>query len=115
MLNLFALVLVFLSSVAGSFGSYFFKKASRKFSFNILEQLKNTNLFLGMLVYIIGTILSLIALKLNSLSIIYSLSSISYVMIAIISAKLLKEKMNKNKWIGVGLIMLGIIIVTAAV
>ncbi|MBN2052402.1 EamA family transporter [Candidatus Woesearchaeota archaeon] len=115
MLNLLVLGLIFVSSLLASFGSYNFKIASKKFSLNLLAQLRNKRLFTGMILFFMSTIIYLMALRMQSLSIIYALSSMTYIMVAVISVKLLREKINKNKWIGIALIILGIILITAVV
>lgn len=112
MIDWAAFVLILISTLGHAFGSFFYKKASSRFNLNILAQLKNTNLLLGMIIFIISTATYLLALSRGSLAIIYSLTSFTYIWVAIISIKLLKEKMNKYKWAGVMLIVLGVFLVS---
>jgi drug/metabolite transporter (DMT)-like permease len=112
MIKAMIVVLMLATTIAGAFGSLFFKKAAKDFNFNILKQLRNTNLIIGVLLFGIGTLFYLLALRTGGLSIIYSLTSLTYIWIALISRKFLGEKMNKFKWLGIALIMLGIFLIT---
>ncbi len=94
--------------VVGSFGPIFMKKAADGFSLNIKKILKNKNLLKGIACYAFGTIVFIPALKGGDLSVLYPLVSVSYVLVCFYSMKLLNEKMNCLKWIGIMIIMLGI-------
>lgn len=106
--QLWAIGLVVLGAVVGAFGPIFLKKASATFSLNIKKMLKNKNLIYGVACYAFGTIVFIPALKGGELSVLYPFVSISYVLVSLYSIKLLKERMNTFKWIGIALIMLGV-------
>jgi uncharacterized membrane protein len=106
--ELWAIGLVLLASLIGSFGPIMLKKASGKISISIKSLIKNYYLFLGILFYAIGTILFVPALKGGELSVLYPLVAITYVWVSLWSIKILKEKMNKQKWIGVALVIIGV-------
>jgi multidrug transporter EmrE-like cation transporter len=106
--KLWAIGLVLLASLIGSFGPIMLKKASGKISMSIKSLIKNYYLFLGILFYAIGTILFVPALKGGELSVLYPLVAITYVWVSLWSIKILKEKMNKQKWIGVALVIIGV-------
>ena len=106
--QLWAIGLVLIGCVVGAFGPIFLKKAADSFSLNIKKILKNKNLMIGIACYAFGTITFIPALKGGDLSVLYPLVSVSYVIVCLYSIKLLKEKMNGLKWIGILLIMLGI-------
>jgi len=48
------------------------------------------------------------ALKGGDLSILYPFVSVTYVWVALLSVRFLGEKMNKFKWIGIAMIILGV-------
>jgi uncharacterized membrane protein len=112
MLSFWILLLIVISTIAGAVGSLFYKKAAADFSLNLKKLLKNTNLFIGIIVFSSGTLIYLFTLSMGNLSVIYSLTSLSYIWIDVLSVKILGEKMNKSKWIGMGLIMIGIILIS---
>ena len=106
--QLWAIGLVLLASFLGSFGPILLKKASGKISFNPLKLIKNYYLILGFLSYGLGTILFIPALKGGELSVLYPLVATVYIWVSIWSVKILKEKMNKYKWLGVLLVIIGV-------
>ena len=108
MITWWALTLVAIGCLIGSFGPILLKKASADFSFNILKWFTNWNLILGMSCYALSTILFIPALKGGDLSVLYPLYSLGYVLVCFYSIKILKEKMNFMKWLGVFLIIIGV-------
>ena len=106
--ELWAVGLVLIGSIVGAFGPIFIKRASDSFTLNIKKIIQNKNLILGLSCYAFGTIAFIPALKGGDLSILYPLVSIGYVLTCLYSVKLLKEKMNKLKWLGILLIMVGV-------
>ena len=109
--QLWAIGLVLLACFLGSFGPIMLKKASGKISFKIRDIIKNYYLISGFLFYGIGTILFVPALKGGELSVLYPLVAITYVWVSLWSVKFLKEKMNKKKWIGVMLVIIGVVFI----
>ncbi len=103
-----AIGLVLLATTLGSFGPLFLKKASGKMSFHPKKLIKNRNLIIGVMFYGITTVLFIPALKGGELSVLYPLVALTYVWVSLLSVKFLGEKMNKMKWIGVLLILIGV-------
>jgi drug/metabolite transporter (DMT)-like permease len=68
----------------------------------------NPNLLIGLFFYGIGTVLFIPALKGGELSVLYPLISTTYIWVSLWSMRMLGEKMNSLKWIGVALIMGGV-------
>jgi drug/metabolite transporter (DMT)-like permease len=105
--QLWAIGLVILAVFLGSFGPVLMKKAAHR-KFSIKGILTNYYLIGGFFFYGIGTVLFVPALKGGELSVLYPLVATTYIWVSLWSMKLLKEKMNKYKWIGVFLIILGV-------
>lgn len=112
MVSLLAAGLTVLGTITGAFGSLYLKKGAEDFNLNILEQIRNKSLITGISLFVLGTLLYVYALSLERLSLLYPLTSLSYIWIALISEKFLGERMNKHKWLGILLIILGIFLVT---
>ncbi|MBW2974235.1 EamA family transporter [Candidatus Woesearchaeota archaeon] len=106
--QLWSVGLVMLAGVTGSLGPIMLKKASGKLSFRPKELIKNYNLMIGFLLYGAATALFIPALKGGELSVLYPLISITYIWVILWSLKLLNEKMNKMKWVGIFLIVIGV-------
>jgi undecaprenyl phosphate-alpha-L-ara4N flippase subunit ArnF len=112
MISYLLIILVVIATLLGSIASLLLKKGAKDFNFNIYKQLKNTNLLIGITLYIIGTVAYIAALRMGDLSKVYPMTSISYVMIALLSIKFLGEKINFYKWTGIILIISGTIIIS---
>ena len=110
MTPLLSIIIVLIGCVAGAYGAILLKKASATFGLNIHGTIKNKNLIYGVLIYGVGTITYILALKGAELSLIYPIVSTTYIWTAIFSQKLLGEKMNRWKWTGICVIILGVIL-----
>jgi len=111
-LNILAIILVLIGSFIGTFGSLYLKKGAKNFNFNILEQIRNKQLILGIFLFVLSSIFYIYALSMEKLSLLYPLTSLTYIWVALVSVKFLGEKMNKPKWLGIALIIIGISLVT---
>ena len=105
MAELWAIALVIMGGLFGSLGPIYLKKGS---SMSFKHFYKNYNLVWGLMFYGIGTVLFIPALKGGELSILYPIVSIMYIWVSLLSVKMLGEKMNKIKWIGILLIIIGV-------
>ncbi|MBS3097372.1 EamA family transporter [Candidatus Woesearchaeota archaeon] len=109
--QLWAMALVFIAGVVGSFGPLFFKKGAENFRFNIKALIKNYNLIIGVALYGIATVIFIPALKGGELSVLYPFVATTYIWVSLLSMKFLKEKMGLFKWMGVILIIIGVIFI----
>ncbi|MBI2652157.1 EamA family transporter [Candidatus Woesearchaeota archaeon] len=106
--QLWAIVLVISATLIGAFGPILLKKASAKKLSKISSLATNYHLFGGVALYAIGTLLFIPALKGGDLSVLYPFVSVSYIWVSLLSVKFLGEKMNKIKWFGIALIIIGV-------
>jgi len=106
--ELWAIGLVVLGTLIGSFSPILLKKASEKRLSKISSLIKNYHLMGGVILQGIGTVLFIPALRGGDLSILYPLVSLSYIWVSLLSVKFLGEKMNKLKWFGILLIIVGV-------
>ena len=106
--QLWAIGLVILATLIGAFGPILLKKASARKLSKISSLIKNYYLFAGISLYAMGTIMFIPALKGGDLSILYPFVSVTYIWVSLLSVRFLGEKMNKYKWFGVTLIILGV-------
>ena len=105
---LWAMGLVLLASLVGSFGPILLKKGSDDFTFNIRKFIRNKPLIGGIFFYGMSTVIFLPALRGGELSILYPLVATSYIWVSLLSVKFLNEKMNTFKWFGITLIIVGV-------
>jgi uncharacterized membrane protein len=109
--ELIAIIMAVVSTFIGAFGSLMLKKGSVNFTRNIKLFFTNYVLFTGIFFYAIASIIFVIALQWADLSVLYPIASLTYIWVSFISMKFLNEKMNKFKWIGNLLIILGVILI----
>jgi uncharacterized membrane protein len=112
---LWAMGLVILGTMVGAFGPILFKKGSKTFTLNprkILKDpmilLKNYYVIFGCVLYALSSFIFIPALRGGELSVLYPLVSLSYIWVAILSAKFLGEKINSTKIAGIALIIIGV-------
>jgi uncharacterized membrane protein len=109
--QLWAIMLVSVSSVLASVSPILLKKASgRKFS-DLKSVMGNYSLFGAVILYVLGISIFVFALKGGDLSVLYPISSLGYIWACFGSVRFLREKMNEIKWIGVVLIVVGVTLV----
>ncbi len=106
--ELWAIGLVILATIVGALGPIYMKKGSKRFNLQIKMLMTNYELMLGVFFYAMATIIFIPALRGGELSVLYPFVSLSYVWVSLLSIRLLKEKMNKFKWLGVLIILIGV-------
>jgi uncharacterized membrane protein len=111
MAEFWAMGLVVFATIVGSFGPLFLKRGSGSASFSIIMLFKNHNLLMGFFLYGVATVLFIPALKGGQLSVLYPLTSLSYVWVSFLSVRFLGERMNLVKWAGVASIIAGVSVI----
>ena len=104
---LWAILVVFFTTIISAFAAIYLKKASDKLSFN-LKFLLNKNFILSIFFYAISTIFYFTALKFGELSILYPMLATVYIWISFLSQRMLNENMNFLKWFGIIMTIIGI-------
>ena len=106
--QLWAIGLAIFATIVGSYGPILLKKASAKNFSGMKSLITNYDLIYGIGLYGISTVIFIPALKGGELSVLYPLVALSYIWVSLLSVKMLGEKMNKWKWIGISLIIVGV-------
>ncbi|MFC2163231.1 EamA family transporter [Candidatus Altiarchaeota archaeon] len=111
MTEVWALGLIFTAMIIGGFGSIYLKKGANKMKLSLEGTIKNKTLATGISLYIISSVFYTISLRGGHLSILYPLVSLSYVFICFLSIKMLAERMNRWKWMGIACILVGVTLI----
>ncbi len=114
---LLTIIAMIVATFIGALGSLFLKKGAMslqiRFSWSgAVAVLKNGKLLLGIVLYVCSAIVFIYLLRFNELSVLYPLTALSYIFVTILSIYALREPMNRYKWLGIGFIILGIVLVT---
>lgn len=100
-----ALLFILISSLFGAFSTLFFKLgAVCKINF------QNKKLLFAIVLAAFSFLFYIYALKQAPLTFIYLTASISYVWVVILAKVVLKEKVSRNKLIGIGFLFVGIVV-----
>lgn len=100
--------LVFIATIIGAFGALFLKYGANTMTRKSVLSFLNIQLLIGIFFYGLSSVFFLIALKNGELSVLYPLTSLSYIWISLLSIKMLSEKMNLYKWLGIASILVGV-------
>ena len=119
--NLFLVIIVMIiSTLIGSIGSLLLKKGSEHFDIDIrkgitktvMKLLKNYNVVFGAILYFVSASFFIYLLRIEDLSMLYPMTSLSYVFVTILSVYILKERLNVYKTFGIMAIIIGVVLVT---
>jgi drug/metabolite transporter (DMT)-like permease len=106
--ELWAFALVAVAAFIGSFGSVYLKKGANKLSRDLRLLVRNWEIFLGLFIYGLSTVFYVIGVRGGELSVLFPVVSTGYAWTAILSVKLLGERMNSAKWAGITFILFGV-------
>ncbi len=111
-MSIFLLIpMIFIMTVSGTFGALFFKQAMAKVEGRgILHLITELRLYLGGMCYLIGALLNIVLLRHMPYSVLYPMTSLTYIWTMVVSYWVLREKINRNKIIAVALIVAGVIV-----
>jgi len=105
-----SMVLVLGASFVGSFGAVFLKLGAEHLHRNLLSLFVNWRLGIGVVFFLASSLLYLKGIREGELTILYPMVSLGYVWTLFWARIFFKEPFTKNKFIGLGLILSGIVI-----
>lgn len=104
-------VIIFIVSIfIASISQVLLKKSANEEKKTKLQEYLNKNVIIAYILLLASTLLTMTAYKNLELSTGVIIESISYIIIAVLSYFLFKEKITKNKLIGIIMIIAGIIV-----
>ena len=106
-----AIFLVIFVTLLTSLGQIFWKFGSYHINTNPFSWL-NPPLLLGFFSYGLGALLLIFALKHGELSTLYPIVATSYIWVALISPLFFPDTLSFMKFLGIGIIILGVILIT---
>ena len=111
MTELWAIGLTLGAGILGASGAVLLKKGSDRLKLSVPGLLRNWQLITGVGCYATSVFFFVPALKGGEVSVLFPLISLSYIWVALLSVKFLGEKMTKEKWIGIVLVILGVALI----
>ena len=105
-----SMLLVFGASLIGSFGAVFLKRGADRLNGTLFGFL-NPNLILGVTLFLGGSVFYALGIKGGQLSVLYPMVSLGYIWTLLWSRIFFKEPLTGQKFLGLGLILLGVFFV----
>ena len=103
--------LMLLCTLFTSVAQFFYKKGAAELSLSFSGIFTNWFLYIGVLLYLIGALLMIVAFRGGELSTLYPIIATSFIWVNFISVLFLNEPMNSLKWLGIGSIICGITLI----
>ena len=107
-----SIFLVIIATLFTAYGVYLLKKATFDNQFKFRYFFRNKIILAGLGIHGISSLIFIYALRNSQLSILYPIFALNYIWVALLSWKLLDERINLYKVIGIVLIIIGIISLT---
>jgi drug/metabolite transporter (DMT)-like permease len=101
--------MVFGAAFIGSFAAVFLKGGANRLHRDFASALTNWRLMAGISLFVLSSLLYLKGLKNGELTILYPMVSFGYVWTLLWSRLFFHEPITKNKFLGLGLIVAGIV------
>ena len=105
-----SMLLVFGASVIGSFGAVFLKLGAAKLTKSIWSFV-NLQLALGVSLFLGSSVFYALGIRGGQLSVLYPMVSLGYIWTLIWARLFFKEAFTRQKFMGLGLILLGVVFV----
>jgi len=102
------MMLVLLSSFIGSFGAVLLKSGSATVTRNLESLLLNRRLAAGVFLFLLSSIFFVKGIRVGELTVLYPISSLGYLWTVLWSNLFFGEAFTKTKFLGLGLILLGV-------
>ena len=105
-----SILLVFFASVIGSFGAVYLKLGAARLDGSVLSFL-NSRLAMGIALYLGSSVLYALGLRGGQVSVLYPMVALGYIWTILWSKLFFQEALTRNKCIGLGLILVGVLCV----
>ena len=107
-----AIGLMILCTAFTSAAQVFYKFGAAKLEFNLLSLITNLPLITGMVLYVLGAVIMITAFKGGEVSVLYPIVATSYIWVSLLSIHFFNENLNLFRWIGIFVIISGIILIS---
>ena len=107
------IIVVLVMTVSGTFGALFLKKGIAKMKgINIFSLIFIPYLYIGVAFYLVGAITNIVLLRYIPYTVLYPMTSLTYIWTMAVSYFILKEKINRDKVIAIICIVAGVLILS---
>lgn len=103
------MLLVLLASFIGSFGAVFLKSGAKRLHRQWQTLLFNWRLAAGVVCFVLSSIFFVMGVRTGELTVLYPMVSLGYIWTLLWSRIFFGEPFTRNKFLGVGMILAGIV------
>jgi multidrug transporter EmrE-like cation transporter len=103
------MLLVLVASFIGSFGAVFLKSGAERLHRRLTSLLLNWRLAAGVAFFLLSSFFFVLGIRRGELSILYPVVALGYVWTLFWSRLFFGERFSRNKFLGIGLILAGIV------
>lgn len=107
-----SILLVVTGSVIGSFGSVFLKAGADRLHFRIRSLVTNWRLAAGVALFLLSSYFFVLGVRKGELTILYPMVSLGYICTLFWSRLFFNEPFTRNKFVGLALILVGIVLLS---
>ena len=104
-----SILLVFTAAFVGSFGAVFLKSGAGRLHRELRTLLLNWRLAAGIILFLLSSVFFIAGIRKGELTVLYPMVSLSYIFTLFWSRMFFGEPLTRNKFAGLGLILLGIV------
>ncbi|WP_314059586.1 EamA family transporter [uncultured Vagococcus sp.] len=105
--------LLLTTTLTGSIGALYLKKAMNQMSeLSVANVLRSGAAYLGLFFYMLSAVTNIILLDAFEYSVVFPMTSLSYVWTAMISVFVFREQLTRNKLIAITLIIIGVFVLS---
>ena len=106
------MLLVLVAAFLGSFGAVFLKAGAGRLHRQIRTLLFNWRLALGVAFYVLSSFFFVLGIREGELTILYPMVSLGYVWTLVWSRLFFREAITRNKFLGIGLVLAGVVLLS---
>lgn len=103
-----AIILAFVCTIFISFAQLFLKLGADRIEPSFVLIITNASLIIGFVLYALGALVLVSALKHGDLSVVYPFLSLSFIWVALLSLIFLGETLLLMQWFGIFLVIIGV-------
>lgn len=108
-----AMLQVLLASFIGSFGAVFLKSGAERLRFSVIALVTNYRLGFGVFLFLLSSVFYGLGVRQGELTVLYPMVSLGYIWTLFWSRIFFHEPLTRNKFVGLGLILVGIVCIGA--
>jgi multidrug transporter EmrE-like cation transporter len=105
-----SVLLVFLAAFIGSFGAVFLKSGASRLRRDVKSLVLNWRLALGVCFFLLSSFFFVLGVRRGELTILYPMVALGYIFTLLWSRLFFGEPLTRNKFFGIGLILVGIVL-----